>query len=193
LACRVHRELICMHSGIVNRNRSTGPRPLLLSIQALPAHAVFAKYSPDIARSTSRKPFGQAVPGSIGAAAAVRGVKFRSLVRGGRSLCMAAQAAGVRLTGWGEHFHKGSPRPSLSAAATLARCARTARGSHELRQSATLIVPAGPAARPPPDDAATTSNGQATCRGAIAAAHCCCTSGRVGVSGAASHPDDCCG
>ena len=31
-ATAAHRESICMHSGIVNRNRSLGPRALVLSI-----------------------------------------------------------------------------------------------------------------------------------------------------------------
>jgi hypothetical protein len=107
-----HRELICMHSGIVNRNRSPGPRPLYILIQALPAHAVFAKYSLDIARSTSRKPFGQAVPGSECRAAAVRGVNFRLLVRGGRmpaaACCRPAALLGRRPAG------RRRPRPCSS-------------------------------------------------------------------------------
>jgi hypothetical protein len=79
----LHRELICMHSGIVNRNRSPGPRALVLSIQPLPGQTVCGCKSLDTSGFCRRKPFGQAVAGSIGPAPAVRGVKFRSLVRGG--------------------------------------------------------------------------------------------------------------
>eukprot|EP01047_Picozoa_sp_COSAG01_P037326 COSAG01_NODE_2959_length_6793_cov_16.043771_7_plen_96_part_01 len=66
VAMASHRELICMHSGIVNRNRSPGRGPLLLSIQALPGHATGRAHCLRCPRSARNKPHGQAVAGSIG-------------------------------------------------------------------------------------------------------------------------------
>ena len=77
-----HRELICMHSGIVKRNRFHGRRVLQILSQALPAQTVCCAYDLDWSSRRRNKPHGQAVPGSESGAAAVRGVKFRSLVRG---------------------------------------------------------------------------------------------------------------
>jgi hypothetical protein len=44
-AARRHRELICMHSGMVKRNRFPGPRPLHILIQALPGQTDNESYN----------------------------------------------------------------------------------------------------------------------------------------------------
>ena len=55
----------------------------VLSTKALPGQTVCCAYDLDWSSRRRNKPHGQAVPGSESGAAAVRGVKFRSLVRGG--------------------------------------------------------------------------------------------------------------
>jgi hypothetical protein len=77
-----HRELICMHSGIVNRNRSPGRGALPQFIQPLPGHATGRKYSSGCLRSTCTRSAGQAAARQIAAAPPVQGVNFRLLVRG---------------------------------------------------------------------------------------------------------------
>jgi hypothetical protein len=81
-----HRESICMHSGIVNRNRFPGRRPLhFLSQALLPAQTVFAeyRYDFDISSRTRNKPLGQAVPAGS--------EKWILKKRGGRTVAQRAQ------------------------------------------------------------------------------------------------------
>jgi hypothetical protein len=112
MAAPYHRESICMHSGIVNRNQSPGRGALVLSIQPLPGLLTGRKYSAGTHWSTCTRSHGQAVAGSIGPAPPVQGVNFQLLVRGVRwQTSDSLEAASAQPQATGEKLASGTQPP----------------------------------------------------------------------------------